>query len=62
MCNAGLLRRSPMVPSGLRRARQAYELMNTGIDPDEWKHQYRTLMARYVATEGPAETAYLDRL
>lgn len=32
------------------------------VDDDERRRLFRTLMARYVAVEGPAESAYLDRL
>jgi proline iminopeptidase len=47
----------------LAAAESAYELMNaTEVGSEEWRRHYRTLMARYVAKQGPAETAYLDRL
>ncbi len=53
-------------PDGARRladADAAYELMNTTeVGSAEWRAHYRTLMARYVAHEGPAESVYLDRL
>jgi pimeloyl-ACP methyl ester carboxylesterase len=57
---------SEAFPDGAERleaAEKAYELMNaTDVGSDEWKRHYRTLMARYVAHQGVAEAAYLDRL
>src|SRR5919197_886983 len=46
----------------LAAAETAYERMNGDIAPDEWRRQYRTVMARYVVDEGATEAAYLDRL
>lgn len=47
----------------LAAAEAAYELMQSmEVGSEEWRRHYRTLMARYVANEGVAECAYLDRL
>jgi pimeloyl-ACP methyl ester carboxylesterase len=46
----------------LAASEKADAALQTDIDEDEKHRQFRTLMARYVAREGPAEAAYLDRL
>lgn len=46
----------------LRAADEADEALETELSEDEMRRQFRALMGRYVARQGPAETAYLDRL
>jgi pimeloyl-ACP methyl ester carboxylesterase len=46
----------------LAASENANAALQTETDNDEKRRQFRTLMARYVARQGPAETAYLDRL
>ena len=46
----------------LAASEKANAALQTEIGDDEKRRQFRTLMARYVARQGPAETAYLDRL
>ena len=46
----------------LAAADAADAALDTDIDGGERQLQFRTLIARYVAHEGPAETAFLDRL
>lgn len=52
-------------PDGAERlaaAERADAVLETDVDEEEKRRQFRILMARYVARQGPAETAYLDRL
>ena len=46
----------------LAAAEQANAALQTDIGEDEKRRQFRVLMARYVTHQGPAESAYLDRL
>ena len=46
----------------LAASEQAGAALETDIGDDEKHRQFRILMARYVARQGPAEAAYLDRL
>jgi pimeloyl-ACP methyl ester carboxylesterase len=46
----------------LAASEKASAALETGIGDDEKHRQFRILMARYVAHQGPAEAAYLDRL
>jgi pimeloyl-ACP methyl ester carboxylesterase len=52
-------------PDGAERlaaAETANAALQSDIGEEEKRRQFRVLMARYVARQGPAETAYLDRL
>jgi pimeloyl-ACP methyl ester carboxylesterase len=52
-------------PDGAERlaaSEKANASLQTDIGEEEKHRQFRTLMARYVARQGPAEVAYLDRL
>ncbi len=46
----------------LTASEKANAALQTEIGDDEKRRQFRILMARYVARQGPTETAYLDRL
>ena len=52
-------------PDGAERlagAEAADAALETDLPDDQRRRHFRTLMARYVARQGPGETAYLDRL
>jgi pimeloyl-ACP methyl ester carboxylesterase len=54
-----------VVPDGRARldaATAADQALDAATDEAEKRRHFRTLMARYVVREGPAETTYLDRL
>ena len=54
-----------IVPDGAARlaaAHEASDLLDGPVSGPERDRAFRTLMARYVARQAPAETAYLDRL
>ena len=46
----------------LAAAEAADAALDTDIDGEDRRLQFRTLLARYVVNQGPAETSYLDRL